>query len=450
MSSPGDSNSRLIDTIEDGTFDLLQVALRNGGDPNTRKRIIFKARYLLEKNLYTHEDKYVNGTDTQFGESALVLAIKSQRVDTVRALLEHGADPNRPVDWLIPDYLKSRDTAKKWDQERWNTRWAAHRAYPSALDFALFSGREKFNLKGAVVQLDNPTMERHVCSTVILFPNPDVIKVMLQLGAIPTVTAYEKAKKLAQADTPNPVFLRLIENALQPKIHRELIAANSPRGGAHAQHVNRSLNTHATLHTPDPTVAPGELQRQLSELQQLVQEQKSRIEELEMENRKLIFEVAALKRGGEPSPGAAPSVVPSSSEGDPEDAEGDVPLNVVQEQVKTRKPNSLAFGMMGQNRVPSPTPPQIPSSLIPQQPFFPGTMTQMMPGNVVPMQQMLTPYTAYQQMNLPGFMPQYAGHAPPGAMIPGSHQSLNQHVVAPAASVESASADYRQFMFRTE
>ncbi|KAJ3342085.1 hypothetical protein HDU93_003301 [Gonapodya sp. JEL0774] len=439
MAVSGDANGRLIDSIEEGTFDLLQIALRNGGDPNVRKRIVLKARYLLEKNLYSHEDKYVNGTDSQLGESALVLAIKSQRVDIVRALLEHGADPNRPVDWLIPDFLKSQDS-KKWDQERWNTRWASHRAYPSALDFALFSGREKFNLKGPVVQLDNPSLERHVCSSVILFPNPDVIKVMLQLGAIPTVTAYEKAKRLAHADNPNPVFLRLLENTLHPKFQRETLAANFLRGGPNSAHnAARAANSHATLHTPDASVSPAELQRQLADLQQLVQEQRSRIEELEMENRKLVFEVAGLKRDDRESPGGrAVSVVPSNSEGDPEDAEGDVPLNLVQEQGK-RKPYSLGVGASPQIRVPSPVPPQLPMPQYPQQQFYPGGVMPSMMPSMISVQPMMPSYPSYQPMGMPAFMPPFGNQSQPGPAP----------IATTPAAAEASTADYRQFMFRT-
>ncbi|KAJ3337396.1 hypothetical protein HDU93_001146 [Gonapodya sp. JEL0774] len=208
-------NFRLIEGVETGRLDIVEAALRDGGSPNCTKRVSLVIRMV-------EDERELKKTDTQNCEVAIVLAIRSARVDIVRALVEAGCDINRPVSWLIPGSWEMW-TQAKWERERWKFPAGGTSPFVNALDFAMVAGGPlKFNFNGPSVVINHPKSSSEACQSFSLQPSLDIVRLLLQHGAQVSTKTLELAHNLSHGRDafgkemePTPSFLHLLEEHIQ-------------------------------------------------------------------------------------------------------------------------------------------------------------------------------------------------------------------------------------------
>ncbi|KAJ3331967.1 hypothetical protein HDU93_009412, partial [Gonapodya sp. JEL0774] len=132
--------------------------------------------------------------DTQGAEPALALAIRAARPDIVRAVLQAGIDPNKPLGWRTPYWFDP------WTKDKWPKRWGLSHNSPTALDLALLNTRITFNRRGGNVMVSNPTVVRDAVEDHLMTPNVDVVRALVQYGAIVEDRHLEAARKLSDAE----------------------------------------------------------------------------------------------------------------------------------------------------------------------------------------------------------------------------------------------------------
>ncbi|KXS22058.1 hypothetical protein M427DRAFT_163091 [Gonapodya prolifera JEL478] len=188
FSGPGqmeEANAQLVEAVEAGNLEMVQVALAAGADPSLSRKSV---------TLHVKLRNGVTKTETHLMESVLAIAIRDEKIDIVKCLLARGCDPNRPIQWKISRW-HTMWTQQKWDHQRWFEHDALR--YPSALNFALAWGGRGFNKRGAHVNLHNPSNADHVCDDYPLSPNTEIVKVLLSHGAQVTDSILESAWELS-------------------------------------------------------------------------------------------------------------------------------------------------------------------------------------------------------------------------------------------------------------
>ncbi|KXS18369.1 hypothetical protein M427DRAFT_53761 [Gonapodya prolifera JEL478] len=177
-------NDALLEAAERGDAAGVAKALSRSAHPRTRKRVVLTcdvyedSRY--SKPLFGGEEKE-KGTgrcETKhlrcYGESALALAIIANSVESARALLEAGADPNEAIQWTV---VRGHDiwVLDQWDKlgaETWDFTYiydtALHLAIgrgqtrdhdgsrASTVEYLASKGQLWINSQGGLVKLRNP------------------------------------------------------------------------------------------------------------------------------------------------------------------------------------------------------------------------------------------------------------------------------------------------------
>ncbi|KAJ3334608.1 hypothetical protein HDU93_007651, partial [Gonapodya sp. JEL0774] len=238
----------LIDAVENSDLDGVTKALRDGADPNARKRVTL-----------TCDIQAGRFTDTISAESAIVRAVVTGRADVVEALLVAGAVVNgAALEWVLPNHAANSawPGQKKdyWDSSRW--RWKI--TFPSVLSFALGRGGKstnnqsptddsgwnqsdtdkgiiRLNKRGSDVILQNPKDENQAFEKITLEPRLEIIAVLLKHGAAITneVRAFirgyhdRQIKDLVEAKAQNElevVLASMVPNAMSNVELAKLVA----------------------------------------------------------------------------------------------------------------------------------------------------------------------------------------------------------------------------------
>ncbi|KAJ3329811.1 hypothetical protein HDU93_000778, partial [Gonapodya sp. JEL0774] len=234
----------LIDAVENSDIEGVNKALRDGADPNARKRVTL-----------TCDTKAGRLTDTISAESAIVRAVVTGRADVVEALLVAGAVVNGgALEWVLPPWTGNWQGQSKdwWDSYRWYYKIA----FPSVLSFALGRGGKstenyanfsswnqsdtdkgiiRLNKRGGDVILQNPKDENQAFEKITLEPRPEVIAVLLKHGAAITneVRAFirgyhdRQIKDLVEAKAQNEleaVLASMVPNAMSNVELAKLVA----------------------------------------------------------------------------------------------------------------------------------------------------------------------------------------------------------------------------------
>ncbi|KAJ3336506.1 hypothetical protein HDU93_002676 [Gonapodya sp. JEL0774] len=205
----------LLDSIENRRPDLAMQALRAGINPNVRRRI----------TLTVNIPGIGPQTDSILGESALAIAVMFGMEETVRALLDHGADPHAEVEWRVPNFTTT------WTPHLWShSRWFLSYRFPSILDVAMFSpyitsssptGQSEFiehatsnpprvalSKIGTDIRISNPIAPNDSFDILTLDPEPSVsiVRLLLARGAQVSAQVRRRAAQLR-----NPSIFQAIE-----------------------------------------------------------------------------------------------------------------------------------------------------------------------------------------------------------------------------------------------
>ncbi|KAJ3337565.1 hypothetical protein HDU93_000856 [Gonapodya sp. JEL0774] len=181
MSAVEEASRRLIQGTEEQSLRLMQLAIKDGADPQARKRVTLQVKL----GMFGRKKEVI------WAESALAIAIREGKPDLVGFLLEAGADPNLPIDWKISHASPS------WREEDWDRRWSHNPSFPSALDLALFSGTLPFNPHGSRVSLISPERDIDTHMEVTLQPSLEVVATLLKHGAAVLDSSLDAAHKFA-------------------------------------------------------------------------------------------------------------------------------------------------------------------------------------------------------------------------------------------------------------
>ncbi|KXS16012.1 hypothetical protein M427DRAFT_307568 [Gonapodya prolifera JEL478] len=184
------ADAQLIRACESGDMDGVASSLKLGASPDARKTVSIRitrrrAPAGVLRRTFSIKGSFINSEEgvrvvSTTGESALALAIRDGRVDIVHALLNAGAQTNRPIEWQIARTMPLEDV----DPQTWATSaWNSSLHYENALSFACQKGVKFFNPPGAEVELLNPSDLAEVCQQFVLRPRVDVIELLLTHGA---------------------------------------------------------------------------------------------------------------------------------------------------------------------------------------------------------------------------------------------------------------------------
>ncbi|KXS09119.1 hypothetical protein M427DRAFT_39486, partial [Gonapodya prolifera JEL478] len=220
-------DARLIEAVEAADLNLVKQRLAEGANPNSRKTVTLNVTVDGEAH-----------SDTQYMESALIIAIRDGQLEIVESLLKAGCDPNAPVSWNVSNAMPT------WTAADWSgpARWFAHNEYPSALDFALANSYGKaFNEKGGKVVLNNPPSQESCSDVYRLKPNINGVKLLLKHGARVNDGTLSAAKKLSDKS-----FLKACQEDAEQRKSLEVEEENAS-----------GLETTETGGTMDPTRGPS-------------------------------------------------------------------------------------------------------------------------------------------------------------------------------------------------
>ncbi|KXS22396.1 hypothetical protein M427DRAFT_26960 [Gonapodya prolifera JEL478] len=181
MTYNDEASRRLLQGTEEQSLHLMKRAVRDGADPNCRKKV----------SLQVKTGVFGRRKEVEWGESALAIAVRDGKPDLVGFLLEAGADPNVAIEWKIAHFTP------QWRDEDWdNRRWIWVLSFASALDFALFAGTLPFNLHGSRVSILNPEYDTDTHVNLPLAPSLDVVATLLKHGAQVQESSLEAARRL--------------------------------------------------------------------------------------------------------------------------------------------------------------------------------------------------------------------------------------------------------------
>ncbi|KAJ3334687.1 hypothetical protein HDU93_007443 [Gonapodya sp. JEL0774] len=202
---------KLIKAVEADDFLAATTALAEGADPNTRKKVSIVCS-IFENSKWSNSSiggrsptpvgGFVGRSRWALGESALAVAILQNNARMVRLLLDHGADPELPIEWRI---IRGRTvwTAPIWNRVIETGNWDLAYYFPSALELALGEGAAMdmmgdikveckedtvlelwTNLPGSVYLSDPGTKDgdQTTYSVVEFSPNLEIIEMLLALG----------------------------------------------------------------------------------------------------------------------------------------------------------------------------------------------------------------------------------------------------------------------------
>ncbi|KAJ3322340.1 hypothetical protein HDU93_003120, partial [Gonapodya sp. JEL0774] len=204
---------QLIDAAEGGDAAHVRRLLADGANPNARKKVtltVTKSGHLFARS------------ETVLGESALALAVIYGHEDVVRALLSGGADhpATSTCEWRISNHCSP------WTSDDWSKhRWIGTYSFPSTLSLALggpgtltwwnggvgdatsSDGGLYINLKGGLVELEDPKTRSDTCIWARIRPSLAIVQLLLDHGAIVSDIEWDAARR-----HPDPLF----SVALQP------------------------------------------------------------------------------------------------------------------------------------------------------------------------------------------------------------------------------------------
>ncbi|KAJ3338553.1 hypothetical protein HDU93_009401 [Gonapodya sp. JEL0774] len=212
----------LIEAVESGNLEQVWSCLQEGANPNARKKVTVRIgrkahlaigtlRRTFSGGPFPKSDASTKSFDAE-GESALAIAIRDQRLEIARALLDKGADSNIPIEWKIARTaqwdkvsVEAIDENAVWNQDG--------EPFPSALSFACAEGIKFFNRPGAEVRLDNPSDLKAVCLQFNLTPRPDIVELLISKGAKISAADLRTAAELKTA--PSQAIKDLLEKYLR-------------------------------------------------------------------------------------------------------------------------------------------------------------------------------------------------------------------------------------------
>ncbi|KXS11178.1 hypothetical protein M427DRAFT_73147 [Gonapodya prolifera JEL478] len=268
----------LIEAIESNNLPLVQKALREGADPNARKRVTELAagpyspyqqpNYLAafgQAGLLPQTVVPSQQYEIALAESALALAIIHASPTIVGTLIQAGADPIRPVEWTFKakgnysdPFAPNFGVPPRHLTFRWN----------SAIEFALAEGPVSVHRKdGKVASGEGLTLN--------LTPRVDVIAVLLR-------------------DAPGAINANLLTKAKQ--LHDERIASLIEK------RLQGDYDTARGVVTPPPALPPrradinGRVEELAAKLEQLTAKFSADTEKLEQRVRELENRNGELER----------------------------------------------------------------------------------------------------------------------------------------------------------
>ncbi|KXS09650.1 hypothetical protein M427DRAFT_49284 [Gonapodya prolifera JEL478] len=214
-----EKNAALIEAIEKGDAESVRQLLDDGADPNVRKRVTLEAT-IDDWRLPKSPERRIDSAEC---ESALALAIMHGNAAIAGHLLEKGADPNTAVEWKTPSAIGQNWKLENWDGT-WMSigRWRWTYAFPSHLALAISGGgtRRLYSLlnHGATIT------DKIIASA----KKPFYTKFYALLNDHDVERSHAKFPPLTQSKATDFALLDAIDNGNEVKVHELLKDGANP------------------------------------------------------------------------------------------------------------------------------------------------------------------------------------------------------------------------------